>query len=74
MEFALQQRAHLTHTAPTLRGAAAATQLLARRMRAALAAAELISRAGAVTAVLRQRADGVNSRSIGGGGGHAQRS
>ena len=44
VESALQQRAHLAHTAPTLRGAAAATQLLARRMRAALAAADLISR------------------------------
>ncbi len=44
VESALQQRAHLTHTAPTLRGAAAAAQLLAQRMRAALAAADLISR------------------------------
>ena len=72
VESALQQRARLMHTAPTLQGAVAATQLLTRRLRAALAAADLISRAGAVTAVLRQRADGVNSRSMS-GSYHARR-
>ena len=65
VELALQQRAKLTHTEPTLRGMAVATQTLARRLRKALAAADLARKASLVTAVLRQRADGVNSSSSG---------
>ena len=66
VESALQHRAKLTHTEPTLRGMAVTTHLLARRLRTALAAVDLVSNAGMVTAVLRQRADGVNSRSVDG--------
>ena len=73
MELALQQRAKLTHTEPTLRGVAVATQTLARRMRMALAAADLARKATLVTALLRQRADGVNSSSSSGDSSRAQR-
>jgi hypothetical protein len=66
MELALQQRAKLTHTEPTLRGVAVATQTLARRLRVALAAADLARKASLVTVLLRQRADGVNSSSSSG--------
>ena len=66
MESALQQRAKLTHTEPTLRGMAVATQTLAQRLRMALAAAEVARKASLVTAMLRQRADGVNSSSSSG--------